>query len=140
MGNGRQRGALGDFAADLGRFLGTVQSRASSWIDQRRTIAQQLTQIRDSANEYLKQLAAGELVTSPFRRRGRPPASAKAAAPSARSASAPASRSAPRRRTMSPEARARISEAQRKRWAKLRRKKKGAKAKGPGRGSEIGNG
>src|SRR4051794_11518412 len=37
---------LGDFAEDLGKLLGTAQAKASSWLDQRKVIADQLAQIR----------------------------------------------------------------------------------------------
>jgi hypothetical protein len=116
---------LGDFAADLGQFLGGVQSRASSWLQQRKDIADQLTQIRDTANQYLQQLGAeGSHLVERFEkaRRGRPPGSAKAAAASGSPAPAEAVQESSRpKRTMSPEARARIAEAQRKRWAKQRK-------------------
>jgi hypothetical protein len=42
------------FAEDLGRLLGTAQAKASSWLEQRKNIADQLTQIRDTANDYLQ--------------------------------------------------------------------------------------
>jgi hypothetical protein len=117
---------LGDFAADLGKFLGGVQTRASSWLQQRKDIADQLTQIRDTANQYLQQLGTeGSHLVERFEkaRRGRPPGSGAAKpAPPAGSADAPAPAAATGKRTMSPEARERIAEAQRKRWAKLRRK------------------
>ena len=69
--------ALVDFAEDLGAFLGNVQSKASSWLEQRKMLADRLTQIRDTANEYLQQLGGtaadlGEAVTRGVRR-GRPP-------------------------------------------------------------------
>ena len=99
--------ALVDFAADLGRFLGTVQNRAKGWLEQRKTIAEQLTQIRDTANEYLRQLTG----TEPAVRRGRP-AGIKTVGGGGR-----------KKRTMSPEARERIAEAQRRRWAKHRKAK-----------------
>jgi len=117
---------LGDFAADLGKFLGGVQTRASSWLQQRKDIADQLTQIRDTANQYLQQLGAeGSHLVERFEkaRRGRPPGSGAAkSAAAAGSAEAPAPAAATGKRTMSAEARERIAEAQRKRWAKLRRK------------------
>ena len=43
------------FAEDLGRLLGTAQAKASSWLEQRKNIADQLTQIRDTANDYLQE-------------------------------------------------------------------------------------
>jgi hypothetical protein len=116
---------LGDFAADLGRFLGGVQTRATSWLQQRKDIADQLTQIRDTANQYLQQLGTeGSHLVERFEkaRRGRPPGSRARPAAPAGSAEAPAPAAATGKRTMSPEARERIAEAQRKRWAKLRRK------------------
>jgi hypothetical protein len=116
---------LGDFAADLGKFLGGVQTKATSWLQQRKDITDQLTQIRDTANQYLQQLGTeGSHLVERFERarRGRPPGSgARPTAPPG-SSEAPAPAAATGRRTMSPEARERIAEAQRKRWAKLRRK------------------
>ena len=44
---------LGDFAEDLGKLLGTAEAKASSWLDQRKSIASQLAQIRDTASHYL---------------------------------------------------------------------------------------
>ena len=119
---------LGDFAADLGTFLGGVQNRATTWLQQRKDIADQLTQIRDTANEYLKQLGAeGSHLVERFEKArrgpGRPPKAA-ALPPPPGSSEAPAPGAG--KRFMSAEARARIGEAQRKRWAKLRRKKGGA--------------
>jgi hypothetical protein len=43
-----------------------VQGKAASWLQQRKDIAQQLTQIRDTANNYLQQLSDGRGVTTPF--------------------------------------------------------------------------
>lgn len=117
---------LGDFAADLGKLLGSVQNRATTWIQQRKDITDQLTQIRDTANQYLQQLGAeGAHLVQRFERarRGRPPAVVATPPPPAGSSEAPAPGSATRKRTMSAEARARIGAAQRRRWAKLRRKK-----------------
>jgi hypothetical protein len=122
---------LGDFAADLGNFLGGVQSRAASWLEQRKGIADQLTQIRDTANQYLQQLAGGEQVTTPsmlakeVARRGRPPGSKNAKRAVAKGSPAPGAAAGdparPKKRFMSAEARARIAAAQRKRWAKVRK-------------------
>jgi len=122
-----QADALGDFAEDLGRFLGGVQNRASTWLDQRRAIAEQLTQIRDTANQYLQQLGTeGAHLMQRFEkaRRGRPPGNKKATRAAAAGSPAPevaVQDEARPKRTMSAEARARIAAAQRKRWAKVRR-------------------
>lgn len=101
---------LVDFAADLGRFLGTVQNRATGWLDQRKKIAEQLTQIRDTANDYLRQLTGTDSGATRVRR-GRPAGQASAAGRGRK------------KRTMSAEARERIAEAQRRRWAKHRKAK-----------------
>ena len=102
--------ALVDFAADLGRFLGTVQNRATGWLEQRKTIADQLTQIRDTANDYLRQLTGSDAAATRGRR-GRPAGQSSAAGRGRK------------KRTMSAEARERIAEAQRRRWAKHRKAK-----------------
>ena len=109
---------LGDFAEDLGRLLGTAQNKASAWLDQRKAIAEQLTQIRDTANRYLHQLTGGgaNLAVAVRRgRRGRPPGSSTAKRGPGRPTG-----SGKVKRTMSKEGRERIAEAQRKRWAKQR--------------------
>jgi hypothetical protein len=117
---------LGDFAEDLGKLLGSVQNRATTWIQQRKDITDQLTQIRDTANQYLQQLGAeGAHLVQRFQkaRRGPGAAASASAPPPAGSSEAPAPGPTTQKRTMSAEARARIAEAQRRRWAKLRRKK-----------------
>ena len=108
--NDRPADALGDFAADLGKFLGGVQSRATSWLDQRKAIAEQLTQIRDTANKYLEQLSGRQRVTTP---------SMLAKEVVKREGQGGLARP---RRTMSAAARKRISDAQKARWAKQRGK------------------
>jgi hypothetical protein len=118
-----QADPLGDFAEDLGKFLGGVQNRATTWLQQRKDIAEQLTQIRDTANKYLQQLGAegahlAERLDKVRRGPGRPPKLTVVPPPGSAEAPAPGTR----RRFMSAEARARIAEAQRKRWAKLRKK------------------
>ena len=125
---------LGDFAADLGKFLGGVQSKASSWLDQRKAIADQLTQIRDTANQYLQQLSgAGANLAGAVARRGRPPGSGQARRGPARPAASPNAAPEAVRKTggrrkgfkMSAEARAKIAAAQKKRWARQRKESAG---------------
>jgi len=48
---------LGEFAEDLGRFLGTTQARAKSWMKQREAIAEQLVTVRDTASRLLNELS-----------------------------------------------------------------------------------
>lgn len=119
---------LEHFAEDLGRFLGTVQNRAASWLDQRQAISEQLTQIRDSANHYLQQLAGeGAKFAEAVQRgrRGRPAGSAAKRSPGRPPGSATAPSPTIPKRTMSAEARRRIGQAQKKRWAKLKKEQAG---------------
>jgi hypothetical protein len=112
-----------DFAEDLGRLLGTAQSKAESWLGQRKAIAEQLTNLRDTASQLLEQLGMGSAAAGAKRRPGRPK---NATAGEGEFAPAPVSkRQRRKKRTMSPEARERIAAAQRARWAK--QKKVGAK-------------
>src|SRR5262245_6282627 len=103
--------SLETFAEDLGKLLGTAQSKAEGWLNQRHAIAKQLTGIRDTASSLLRQLAGtGTSVVAAVRRgrrRGRPASSRTRAA-------------SPRKRTLSAKARKAISEAQKKRWAALK--------------------
>ena len=48
---------LEQFAEDLGRMLGSAQARASAWLNQRKDLAQQFAEIRDSATSMLQQLS-----------------------------------------------------------------------------------
>jgi hypothetical protein len=100
------------FAEDLGRLLGTAQSKAEGWLGQRKEIVKHLSDIRDTAARLLTDLGhqAERAV-----RRGRPSGSKNKPAAPVEHAAQPISRK--KRRKMSAEARERIAEAQRKRWA-----------------------
>jgi hypothetical protein len=120
------RDPLGDFAEDLGRMLGTAQSKATAWLDQRKSILQQLTHVRDTAQTLIGQLLAATQ-TAVARRRGRPAGAKRgrrgrprkdASAPKAKAAKAAKTKAKRTRKPMSDEARAKIAEAQRQRWAK----------------------
>jgi hypothetical protein len=97
-----------EFAEDLGRILGTAQAKAAAWLDQRKSVAAQLTTIRNTADQMLQRLA-GE---NPFSRgrRGR----GRGAAPDPAVAGA----GPKKKRVMSAKARAAISRAQKLRWAR----------------------
>jgi hypothetical protein len=101
------------FAEDLGKLLGHAQNKAESWLAQRKAIAEQLTNLRDTANR-LQQLGVGEA-----RRPGRP---RKPVADDG-SPSVAVNRGRGKKRTMSAEAREKISAAQKARWAKQKRAK-----------------
>jgi hypothetical protein len=107
-----------EFAEDLGRVLGATQLKATAWLEQRRVLVDRLVQVRDTATDYINQLAGTAVAAVASRRRpGRPrkqSAGAQVAAVEQRKVHRR------KRRTMSAEARAKISAAQRARWAKRR--------------------
>ena len=116
-----------DFAEDLGRLLGTAQAKASNWLNQRKNVIDELTQLRDTATELLAQLT-GDEASSAARprstsRRGRPRGSQNGTAPG----QGPRGARKGGRRRMSAAARKAVSERMRKYWAE-RRKAKSAKA------------
>ena len=121
VGKGVEADVLGDFAEDLGKLLGTAQAKASSWLDQRKAIATQLEQIRDTANHYLEQLSGSSLAGAiTGKRRGRPPGSGKKKGAYKAPAAAVKGK---RKGGMSTEGRARVAAAQKARWAKIRAEK-----------------
>lgn len=113
-----------DFAEDLGRLLGTAQAKASNWLNQRKNVIDELTQLRDTANQLLRDLT-GELRASSGGgvKRGRRAAAHGGAVPPASAAGARTSG----RRKMSAAARKAVSRRMRKYWAE-RRKAKTAQA------------
>ncbi len=104
------------FAEDLGRLLGTAQTKAQHWLGQRQDIVKHLTAVRDTASKLLSDLGHGA------ERVARRVPSAKGR--TASQTFAPAPQSKRKRRKMSAAARKLISEAQKKRWAALRAKGK----------------
>lgn len=106
------------FAEDLGQFLGTTQAKAEAWLQQRQTIAEQLTQVRDTANQLLQQLTEGGATLAAAVRRGRtkgrPPGSGGKKAAGAKPGR-------PQGRTISPETRRKMADAAKKRWAARKR-------------------
>ena len=98
-----------EFADDLGEILARAQDKAASWLEQRRTIAERLMNLRDTATQLLAQLGVDNATP---RARSAPRTTAEA-----RPAKAQRRK---RRWKMSAEARARIAAAQRARWARQR--------------------
>ena len=97
---------IGDFAEDLGRLLGSAERRATEWLDQRQTVATQLTAIRDKATALLTQLGRGSSDAPQRRKR----------------ASSAKRTSGRKKRVVSAETRAKMAAAQKKRWAAKRGK------------------
>jgi ElaB/YqjD/DUF883 family membrane-anchored ribosome-binding protein len=98
-----------EFADDLGQLLGHARGKAESWLAQRQSIVNNLTELRDTATRLLADLghqAQEQVAKVTGKRRGRPPVKKKG-------------RPTPeetRRRVLSAEAR--------KRWAAMRAKAK----------------
>ena len=55
----RQPTQLESFAEDLGRLLGTAENKARGWLDQRKAIVAQLSQLREKTDSLLRELTAG---------------------------------------------------------------------------------
>jgi len=73
----RQATHLESFAEDLGRMLGTAENKARGWLDQRKAIVAQLSQLRAKTDSLLRELTEGGAnvvaVVRLAKRRGRPP-------------------------------------------------------------------
>lgn len=108
-GAGGTTSVMEGFAEDLGRLLGTARAKAEGWLGQRKAVAKQLEQIRDTAAGLLTQLTG-----VPERRR---PGRARTPQPVVPMGTLPGKRP---RRKLSAKARKAISDAQKKRWAKLK--------------------
>lgn len=120
-GGARATKTMVDFAEDLGRLLGTAQAKASNWMNQRKNVIDELTQLRDTANQLLRDLTGGgasAATTGSRGRRGR----RKASRPRSAAAAASPARQG-RRRPMSAAARKAVSQRMRKYWAARRREK-----------------
>ena len=74
---------LESFAEDLGRMLGSAENKARSWLDQRKAIVTQLSQLRDKTDALLRELTEGgaslavAVGLARGTRRGRPAGTAK---------------------------------------------------------------
>jgi hypothetical protein len=62
-----------EFAENLGGLLGTARAKAEGWLGQRREIAKQLSEIRDTATKLLSHLGQHAQEVVHRRRRGAPP-------------------------------------------------------------------
>jgi hypothetical protein len=124
----RQPTQLESFAEDLGRLLGTAENKARGWLDQRKAIVAQLSQLREKTDSLLRELTAGGAkmvaVVGLAKRRGRPPGSGKRTAKK-------------RGRTFTAAQRKEQAERMRAYWAKRKRASKKSTAKS---GGAVGNG
>jgi hypothetical protein len=122
---GEAQGRMIDFAEDLGTLLGTAQKKASTWLEQRRDLTEQLTKIRDTADDMLGQLTSGGARLAAAVRRGRRSGQARIM----KKTNEMGLRRGPGRpkgstnrtrkgvRTVSEETRQKMAEAARRRWA-----------------------
>lgn len=110
-----------DFAEDLGRLLGTAQAKASNWLNQRKNVIDELTQLRDTANQLLNDLSGSGAAAMRGARRGARKASNGTTAQPATTTGARKGG----RRKMSAAARREVSQRMRRYWA-ARRKEKAA--------------
>ena len=53
---GRTVDALGDFAEELGRVVGTTERKGRKWLGQRKNLVKRLTQVRNKATQLLAEL------------------------------------------------------------------------------------
>src|SRR5687767_8454244 len=106
---------LDEFAEDLGKLLGTAQSKAEGWLNQRQSIAKQLTGIRDTAQDLLQQLTGGGARMAAAVRRGRK--KAKPGIPVVQ----PGMRASRKKRVMSAATKAKMRAAAKARWAAIRK-------------------
>jgi hypothetical protein len=73
-------GKLGDFAEELGTFLGTTERKATELLGQREQVAARLSAIRDKADQLLRDLSSGAAdmaAAAGFARGMRPKSAAK---------------------------------------------------------------
>lgn len=124
-GQGVEDAVVG-FAEDLGRILGRAQKKADDWINQRKAIAEQLAQIRDTATHYLEQLTRDGAGVAVAARRGRAASSPASTASAATAGSR--KRPAKKRSTVTAAQRKAVSERMKRYWA-ARRKAEGKVAK-----------
>ena len=84
---------LTELAESLGRLVGTAEHKATTLLGGREEIARQLTEIRDTCNSYLKELASGGAAFADAVRRGRretkPPAASGAETPASADTTTP---------------------------------------------------
>jgi hypothetical protein len=111
--------SIEEVAAEVGRLLGTTETHARRWLDQRQTLLRALGTVRDKANNLMAEL--GEIATSGRRKRGRPAAGMEAVP----FADTPRKRRG--RRKISDATRAKMRAAAQKRWAERRKAAGGSK-------------
>ena len=108
-----------EVAAEVGRLLGTTETHARRWLDQRQTLLRALGTVRDKASTLMAEL--GGIASSGRAKRGRPPAVVEAVP----FADTPRKRRG--RRKISDATRAKMRAAAQKRWAERKKAAGGSK-------------
>lgn len=106
-----------NYAEDLGRFLGSVRAKVSTYNSERQQLAKHLSTLVADAQQLLAELGHSTAVA--IGRRGRPAGRATKAIAPQRGRERPEG-TGRKRRKLSAAARERIRQAQLKRWAKVR--------------------
>ena len=117
----RQPVSLEEIASEVGRLFGTTETHARKWLEQRQTLLEALSTVRDRANNLMTELGAGgNLLDRSGKRRGRP----------SKNATGPLNdtpRKVRGRRKISDQTRARMRRAAQRRWAGKKKKAGGSK-------------
>ena len=114
----RQAVSLEEIASEVGRLFGTTESHARKWLEQRQTLLEALSTVRDKANNLITEL--GAVGSSSNRKSGR----------TSKNAIGPLN-DTPRkrrgRRKISDQTRAKMKAAAQKRWAGQKKSAGGSK-------------
>ena len=111
--------SIEEVAAEVGRLLGTTETHARRWLDQRQTLLRALGSVRDKASVLMADL--GEMASSGRTKRGRPPRQIDGIP----LADTPRKRRG--RRKISDATRAKMRAAAQKRWAERKKAAGGSK-------------
>lgn len=111
--------SIEEVAAEVGRLLGTTETHARRWLDQRQTLLRALGTVRDKASVLMADL--GEIASSGRAKRGRPPMRTDGIP----LADTPRKRRG--RRKISDATRAKMRAAAQKRWAERKKAAGGSK-------------
>jgi hypothetical protein len=117
----KRAASLEEIASEVGRLFGTTETHARKWLEQRQTLLEALSTVRDRANNLMSELGAGEnLLGRSGKRRGRAP----------KNAAGPLNdtpRKVRGRRKISDQTRAKMKRAAQRRWAGKKKKAGGSK-------------
>jgi hypothetical protein len=118
----KRAASLEEIASEVGRLFGTTENHARKWLDQRQTLLEALSTVRDRANDLMSELGAGEnLLRRSGKRKGR----------ASKNIAAGPLNDTPRkvrgRRKISEQTRAKMKRAAQRRWAGNKKKAGGSK-------------